>query len=670
LSQEALKKALKSFGTAEREAEVYILLVKRGALKSGEIAYQLKKNKGQIYRTLSNLKKKGLVEATLEFPTRFTAVSLEKVIDSFIKSRREEVALIEKTKKDLLSDWERISKTEVILPLEKFTVIEGDKRIYRKIAEMVKEAQNSLCAILTVSDLARAEQYGVIDSAYKYSTNSNLKYRFITELTKQNLKATILLNAKLKAELNVKARNPDLELVLFPRMVIRDDKETLFFISPKKTQATKKQEACISTNCVSLVQAFSVIFEELWRNSTDVNEKIIEIETGKPTPKTKLIMDVKKAKEKYSQILRTAEEEIILMTSAKDLSEIVENILPLKELVKRKIKVKILAPATTENLQSAEKLSKYCEIRHIASGSKASIVIDRKHLFQLTKSSKDRKGLINKVSFNNAIYTTDSIYVERTRKKFEDIWNSTYISSIIKTYPKVNSHVSRQNNIITHRDRNEIPERLLSAGRKHLLLSAIFGRIIITPPSYLEMPDIRIMACNFLENSPRENVDLMRVDLWLETPEGEKFVPVAIVLDDYLPSAAVISELKWAGTPAGQNVISVKPEELQVWSEGKTLFVGWTVPIPLFGAKYKLDPACIWFEAFGNEHHTTFSERLFSGFLQGWEEDGYDAFTTFISTSWKYSGPGIHGTVGKMILIDAAPEAKLLKQMKREKIKF
>jgi sugar-specific transcriptional regulator TrmB len=80
LSQETVKNALKNFGLTEIETEVYIFLAKRGGLRTGQVAKQLKKNKGQVYRILSNLKKKGVVEATLEFPTRFVAVSLEKII--------------------------------------------------------------------------------------------------------------------------------------------------------------------------------------------------------------------------------------------------------------------------------------------------------------------------------------------------------------------------------------------------------------------------------------------------------------------------------------------------------------------------------------------------------------------------------------------------------------
>ena len=50
----------------------------------------------------------------------------------------------------------------------------------------------------------------------------------------------------------------------------------------------------------------------MWQNSTDINEKIVEIETSKPAPKTLVIADEIKAKEKYSQTLCMAEEEILL----------------------------------------------------------------------------------------------------------------------------------------------------------------------------------------------------------------------------------------------------------------------------------------------------------------------------------------------------------------------
>ena len=91
MDKEPIKKVLKSFGLTEKETEVYIFLAKQGVLRGRKIAKQMKKDKGQVYRILKSLQKKGLVESTLEFPTRFTAVPFEKVLDLFIKSKQEEV---------------------------------------------------------------------------------------------------------------------------------------------------------------------------------------------------------------------------------------------------------------------------------------------------------------------------------------------------------------------------------------------------------------------------------------------------------------------------------------------------------------------------------------------------------------------------------------------------
>jgi sugar-specific transcriptional regulator TrmB len=70
LSQENLKNALQNFGATEKEAEVYIFLSKHGTLGTGQIAKQMKKNRGLVYRILHSLEQKRLVEATLESPAR------------------------------------------------------------------------------------------------------------------------------------------------------------------------------------------------------------------------------------------------------------------------------------------------------------------------------------------------------------------------------------------------------------------------------------------------------------------------------------------------------------------------------------------------------------------------------------------------------------------------
>jgi len=90
----------------------------------------------------------------------------------------------------------------------------------------------------------------------------------------------------------------------------------------------------------------------------------------------------------------------------------------------------------------------------------------------------------------------------------------------------------------------------------------------------------------------------MIVYLWLNIPRGFLYVPVAVVGDVNEGQAGF--EAVFAGTPAGQNVIIVRKDEIQVQMHGSTLFAGWTIPIPLLSSKYVLPPSTVFLETYGN----------------------------------------------------------------------
>ena len=122
-------------GLTEKEAEVYIFLAKHGASKTRKIARLMKKDKAQIFRILKRLQTKGVVESTLEFPARYNVVPFEKVLDSVVKAKQEEVAFIENAKKDLIEYLRKNRQAESAI--EKFVVIKGNKKIHSKIAKII-----------------------------------------------------------------------------------------------------------------------------------------------------------------------------------------------------------------------------------------------------------------------------------------------------------------------------------------------------------------------------------------------------------------------------------------------------------------------------------------------------------------------------------------------------
>ena len=271
MSREIIKNALKDFGLTEKEAEIYIFLAKHGVLTGGEISKQAKMHRPIVYRVLKSLQKKGVVESTLESPTRFSSVSFEKVLDENIRIKQEEAVLLEKGKNSLLNGWKQIYGTKIEPDLGKFVVIEGNRKIYSKISQMINETRRQFYASLTVPELARSEQFGIFDTIYIHPNKSEVKFQFLTELSNQNLKAMRLLKTKLKEGFPLKGRNLSSSFAFLPRMVIRDNEEALFFISPKSDIfSTGQNEACILTNNVSLIRALTGIFMDLWQGSTHI----------------------------------------------------------------------------------------------------------------------------------------------------------------------------------------------------------------------------------------------------------------------------------------------------------------------------------------------------------------------------------------------------------------
>ena len=188
MSDEAIARVLTSSTLTEKEAEVYIFLAKHDAKKATDIAKLLGKDKSQVFHILKNLQAKGFVESTIEFPTHFAAVPFENVMNSIIGTKQKEVADIKKSKKKLIDYLKQKHKVESEPSIEKFMVIKGDKEIHSRISKMILDTEHELSAATTVSGLLRADRFGIFDVAFNHSLRPQISFRFLTELSEQNLK--------------------------------------------------------------------------------------------------------------------------------------------------------------------------------------------------------------------------------------------------------------------------------------------------------------------------------------------------------------------------------------------------------------------------------------------------------------------------------------------------
>jgi sugar-specific transcriptional regulator TrmB len=681
VSQEKVLEALEGLGLEKLEAQVYIFLGKRGPQKAKDIVKASRITRQHLYEILKTLQKKGLVSATLEHPARFSAMPFEKALDLFVEAKMEEAQRLKHNKAEVLSNWKDISLAETSDQSPKFTVIGGRKHIYPKLAQMIEEAKHQLSFVTTVPNLVRVDQFGLFDAAFNNPPRSKIKFKFITDLSDQNINSMkALLKKKPTANFSFEGRTPDLGLKLLPRMILKDEREAMFFIDPKMDSATEKDDVCLWTNCKTLVNSFSAMFEDLWSNSTAIEKKIAEIETGKPTPKTCVIAEAKTAKMKYDTILGSATKEIVIMTSSKGLLALGKSLALLKELTSRGVSIRIMASIVNENLQVAKQLKNYCGVRHVPDIYLGATTVDGRHFFQFKNSTSKQADVESLNYFENTFYTNDTEYVKKTGNMLNDIWNNAQVPSPISLKAVMQQPLSSEKpadanvlddyksefkrivgfSYVMEPQEGRITEsEVLSkiANAKKIVakdpkndIIRIYGSqgiAIIYPPKDLNLPNFMIFVSRANRNSSFGAANSLSIYIQAKIADNQSYLPVAFATDNPQGYRFRKGMLEIHRTTEVAKLL--KKDELEVQAHGNRLVAGWTVPIPLLPPKYILPPACIMFEGYGKTKSTLakiigpLNRRL------TYEENILDAFVTFLHASSRYYGPGSDGLLHRSL---------------------
>ena len=85
---------LQEYGLTRNEARVLVFLAKTGPSKASEVARAVQINRTETYRTIRNLQRRSLVEATFERPVRFQSVPFDRCLRILIDERKAKFELI------------------------------------------------------------------------------------------------------------------------------------------------------------------------------------------------------------------------------------------------------------------------------------------------------------------------------------------------------------------------------------------------------------------------------------------------------------------------------------------------------------------------------------------------------------------------------------------------
>jgi sugar-specific transcriptional regulator TrmB len=672
VSQDKTLKSLMALGLTKAEAKVYFYLAKRGPKKASEIARALGMTRQQFYVVAGRLQGKAIVTATVDRPAKFFAVPLNKVLDLVAKAKFEEAKIIEANKGNLLSDWESIAIPAVEENTSKFTVIKGRNHVYSKIHQMIQESQSQISVISDVSGLFHAEQFEILDVMESNPKKQDIQFRIVTEVPSNYLNAVKDLLKTINPEIKIKARNTDIGLTLFPRMVIRDNKEILYFVSAKPDVTEDNNDDALFTNCSSLVKPLSTVFENLWQNSTDIEQKIEEMEQGDDPPRTLLIKDVNEAETKYSAIIKEAKNEILFVLPSDRLADLRKELQELKNQTPADISIRIMSPIVNENLKIVKELLAYGEVRHIPRNFTETTIIDGKHLFQFNESQFITEGSKGVPNINHVLYTNNGEYVRKTKSMLEYIWKNstspsiTPIVSIVDSLdsfsliPKSCSGYSSE--VISdwlrskpfERSEEKITEKEVLEKIFHLNRSSSpsknvvecytrFGYAAINPPEHFNLPRIIVETSQVDKKSSFGAEDRMTFYLWQKTQQGYNYVPVAIISNSESFPVDLLSTGELRNTPAEKNVYVLKKEEIHFQYYGNVFLASWTKPVPLVPGKLVLSPGTLIFETYGAVKPKKVVLRYPLGAVYEVYFNAFDAFVTFLYESSRYVGSGTDG---------------------------
>jgi sugar-specific transcriptional regulator TrmB len=166
-----------SLGLSNRQARVYLALLKTGAAKAKIVAAYAQVERQEVYNLIEELHQRGLVEQNLTAPTSYTATPIDKAVTVLIAQKSDELICLTKNATKLVT---KLTKTPNVCVGKKHcfgTIFEGS-RGKQYIAAMEETRQS----IDIVTSWTRFNQQNFHDEPLFYSKlKKGVHLRYIIE---------------------------------------------------------------------------------------------------------------------------------------------------------------------------------------------------------------------------------------------------------------------------------------------------------------------------------------------------------------------------------------------------------------------------------------------------------------------------------------------------------
>ncbi|MGZ7171896.1 MAG: TrmB family transcriptional regulator [Halobacteriota archaeon] len=256
------------FGLSEKEAQLYLHLLKYGPKTPSPLAKSLRTYREDVHRTLTSLIEKGLVRPSLDSPTLYAAVDLDMALDAVVKKHESELREMEARKRELqeLSQRQRFRPSEEVAT---FKILKTIKELLAVSIPVIDEMQNEWLIVTPAYLSVVASRFGVNDAAAEFIKRGG-KVRCIIDISHQYIEPVQEMIA-----IGEEVRHVDQHGLTF---TVYDRKISISTINREIQSPSLDGPVCaLWTNDPTYAEYLASTFEILWAQAIPAEERIQEL---------------------------------------------------------------------------------------------------------------------------------------------------------------------------------------------------------------------------------------------------------------------------------------------------------------------------------------------------------------------------------------------------------
>ncbi|MFL6324456.1 MAG: ATP-binding protein [Nitrososphaeraceae archaeon] len=398
------------------------------------------------------IRKSAVDESTLLVSTG-SAQMEQKIEKKVIDMAKDRAAIMTKQTGIQLSLTEHDMKQYLSTVLKEIKVLQNVDEILKKGKDILESSIEFLaCSKFGGMRLVYNNYFDTYEKVImnKYRKGEHKGIRWVTSITDKDSAKLVRLFLNIGVQIRHVKNMPPIDFAV-------SDKEMMATI--EKMEGGEMAQSLLVSNEPAYINHFASIFEEMWKNGIDANERIKDIETGVDLAGIEVIPSSARAQDVYLDIIKSASEEIlwIFPTINAFLRQDKMSAIPLamQAVRERNVKVKILVPANSIVQQKIRHIKEYCtsdliDVRYIEqmSGTKATIlIVDRKD--SMVMELKDD----SKTTFAEAIglstYSNSKAGVLSYVSIFENLWKQSELyEQLMKAHEQLKMHDRMQKEFI------------------------------------------------------------------------------------------------------------------------------------------------------------------------------------------------------------------------------